>query len=173
MKTDTKAEYFFTFLNIPVSDDFSFKAIFGIHTGLSFILPQPWSSRPEIEQANMLSVDGMFTGRGWTEKWNNRGLALWENWAEIRMPIVPGLLALDLFFDAAAVKRTPEAFFTQLQGVDMLYSFGGGIRLTLPQLPLRLMLGKGFTVENGAVQWKTGSLPGGLDLIFSINLPTY
>jgi outer membrane protein insertion porin family len=174
MKTDTKAEYFFTFLNIPVSDNFSFKAIFGIHSGLSFILPQPWlGSSPEIEQANMLSVDGMFTGRGWTEKWNVRGLALWENWAEIRMPIVPGMLALDLFFDAAAVKQTPAALFTQLQGADMLYSFGGGLRITLPNLPLRLMLGKGFTVENGAVKWKTGTLPGGLDFILSINLPTY
>jgi outer membrane protein insertion porin family len=179
-KTDTKAEWFITLFNLPITDTFNFKAVFGIHTGLSFIFPQPGYDTVKIETANMLSVDGMFTGRGWTSERNNRGLALWENWAEVRFPLVPGLLAFDLFFDAAAKKDTPEDFFQQFQAEDMLYSFGAGFRFSIPQFPFRFIFAKRFRVEDGVFQWQGGPIGkspnddrSGIDFVISFALSTY
>ncbi|MDR0708794.1 MAG: outer membrane protein assembly factor BamA, partial [Spirochaetaceae bacterium] len=123
MKTDTDAEVFFTLFYLPITDTYSFKGVFGLHSGLSFIWPQPGRDRAEIEDANKLSIDGMFIGRGWTAaRLSTRSLGLWENWAELRFPVVPGILALDFFFDAAVsgvsnrdgrIELKPEDFFNR------------------------------------------------------------
>jgi outer membrane protein insertion porin family len=180
VKTDTKAEWFVTLFSLPITDTYNLKAVFGVHTGLSFIVPEPGYTSVRIETANMLSVDGMFVGRGWTDRRSDRGLALWENWAEIRFPVVPGLLALDTFFDAAAKKDTPGDFFRNFQAEDMLYSFGGGLRFSIPQFPLRFLLAKRFKVEDGAFTWQRGAIaqldgrPGsGVDFVISFAMATY
>ncbi|GHU85078.1 outer membrane protein assembly factor BamA [Spirochaetia bacterium] len=174
-KTETKAEYFITLLNLPLSEKFSLKAVLGLHTGLSFILPQAGRAAPVVEDANKLVVDGMFVGRGWSTQRLNYGLALWENWAEIRFPIVPGIIALDVLFDAAAVKGTPRDFFNNFSMNDMLFSTGLGIRLSIPQFPFRFLFTKGFQVIDGQVKWKDGTIGGkyGPDFTLSISLSTY
>jgi outer membrane protein insertion porin family len=179
MRTDTKAEFFYTLINKAVTDKWAFRLIFGIHSGLSFIFPQPGRETLEIERANQLSIDGMFTGRGWTSEYQHKGFALWENWAELRIPLVPGILAWDFFFDAAAVKGTPQAFFSELSMNDMRFSFGGQFRFTLPQFPIRLGLAKRFKVVDGAFQWQKGSIwstdnpDSGIDFVLSFALQTY
>ncbi|MDR3276103.1 MAG: outer membrane protein assembly factor BamA [Treponema sp.] len=175
LRSDTKAEYFLTFLDIPITETYDLKFILGIHTGLSFIFPQPWGPQTNfIEQANQLAIDGVFNARGWTGRQLFTGNALWENWLEIRIPVVPGLLAVDIFFDAAALKPTPTAFFSEFHIQDMYFSLGFGIRLAIPQLPLRLMLGRRFYVdESGKVKWPEGNaFDGALDFIFSVAIPT-
>ncbi|GHV78024.1 outer membrane protein assembly factor BamA [Spirochaetia bacterium] len=175
IKSETKAEYFHTLLNLRITDNYSFKVIFGIHTGVSFILRQPAyldHELPLIENANKLVIDGMFNARGWTDQRLNRGLALWENWAEIRMPVVPGILALDLFFDAAAVKPTVPSFFNDFDIGDMRFSMGGGIRFAIPQFPFRFILAKRAVVEDGQWTWKGGNL-GPFDFVISFALATY
>jgi outer membrane protein insertion porin family len=177
MKSDTKGEYFLTLLNLPITDTYFFKAVFGIHSGVSFILRQPGyvdHELPLIEDANKLAVDGMFIGRGWTGERANKGLALWENWAEIRMPLIPGVLALDWFFDAAAVKPTAEEFFHDFQMENMRFSLGGGIRFAIPQFPFRFILAKRFLVKDGVVEWQKGNMGDlGLDFVISFALATY
>jgi outer membrane protein insertion porin family len=183
VKSDTKAEYFLTLFNIPLTDTFSFKAVFGVHSGLSFIFKQPFRQKAlnnDIYDTSKLSVDGMFIGRGWTGEYNIRGLALWENWAEIRIPVVPGVLAWDFFFDAAAVKDTPESFFTGFHQGDMRYSFGGGFRFTIPQFPFRFLFAKRFKVEDGEVLWQRGALfrsadneRSGIDFVISFAISSY
>jgi outer membrane protein insertion porin family len=180
LKLDTKAEYFITLFNLAITDTYNLKAVFGIHSGLSFIFPQIARDRAEIETANQLVVDGMFVGRGWTGERQNRGLALWENWAEIRMPLVPGILALDWFFDAAAVEASPRSFFTNLSMEDMRFSFGGGFRFTIPQFPFRFIFAKRFKVVDGQVQWQPGNIwrnstkpNSGIDFVISFALSTY
>jgi outer membrane protein insertion porin family len=122
----------------------------------------------------MLAVDGMFIGRGWTGERLNRGLALWENWAEIRIPLVPGIIALDGFFDAAAVKLTPEAFFNDFHMEDMRFSLGGGLRFAIPQFPFRFILAKRFLVKDGKVEWQDGNMgDSGLDFVISFALSSY
>ncbi|MDR2362963.1 MAG: outer membrane protein assembly factor BamA, partial [Spirochaetaceae bacterium] len=181
-RSDTKAEYFYTLFNLPVTDKWSFKAVFGIHTGVSLITRQPFRDQDApvpIEDTNKLSVDGMFIGRGWNSEYRNRGLALWENWAEIRFPIAPNILAWDFFFDAAGVKDTPELFFRAFNIEDMRFSFGGGFRFTIPQFPFRFSLAKRFRVVDGQFQWQRGAIWGdenpasGVDPVISFSISTY
>ncbi|MDR1211294.1 MAG: outer membrane protein assembly factor BamA [Spirochaetaceae bacterium] len=179
VRTDTKLEWFHTLLNIPITEKYSFKMVFGIHSGMSFILPQFFQEKPVIETVNQLSVDGMFVGRGWVNKYRERGNALWENWAEIRMPLVPGILALDGFFDAAVKRDTPYDMFHNLSVEDMLFSLGAGFRFAIPQFPFRFIFAKRFVIKDGRIDWQTGSIwqngdPGsGIDFVISFAVSTY
>jgi outer membrane protein insertion porin family len=182
IRSDTKAEFFLTLFNIPVTDKWSFKTVLALHSGLSFIFPQIGMENPEVEDLNKLSIDGMFIGRGWMEeRINSRGFALWENWVELRTPLVPNLLSFDLFFDADMVpnlsasggKKTPTEFFSNQSIEDWRFSLGGGFRFTIPQFPLRFLFAKRFKVEDGLVKWQKGSMAGGLDFVISFALTTY
>jgi outer membrane protein insertion porin family len=168
-RSDTKAEYFLTLFNVPITEKWSFKSVLAIHSGLSFIFKQPGrdkgSNTPGIKDVNRLSVDGMFIGRGWSSEYQNKGLVLWESWVELRFPIVQGLLALDFFFDAAGVE-TMQGFYFGTNSLgnknftveNMRFSFGGGLRFTLPQFPFRFSLAKRFRVVDGEFTWEPGTL---------------
>jgi outer membrane protein insertion porin family len=184
IRTDTKLEWFHTLFNLHVTDNWSFKAVFGAHTGLSFIFPQLQYDKPYIEEANSLAVDGMFIGRGWMTEYRRKGYALWENWAEVRIPLAPGILAWDFFFDAAGVKKTPQALFGDFLGDDgsleesntffMRFSLGGGFRFTIPQFPFRFSIAKRFLIRDGKVNWTSGGIGGsGLDFVVSFAISTY
>jgi len=188
IRSDTKAEFFITLLNIPVTEKWSFKTVLGVHSGLSFIFSQPGrnpdSRVPPIEDVNKLSVDGMFVARGWSSEYHNKGLLLWDNWVELRTPIIQGILAFDLFIDAAGVETQQGYYFGKNQKgksnftIDnMRFSFGGGFRFTMPQFPFRLSIAKRFRFEDGKFTWEPGSLFGnpskpaaGVDLVISFVL---
>ncbi|MDR2072394.1 MAG: outer membrane protein assembly factor BamA [Spirochaetaceae bacterium] len=178
IRSDTKTEVFFTLIDIP-GDKWSFKTILALHSGLSFILPQFGEDDPIIEDANKLYIDGMFIGRGWYDERMTRGFALWENWAELRFPLFPGILAFDLFFDADVVKDTPKNFFNNLSISDWRFSLGGGFRFTIAQFPFRFLLAKRFKIVDGRVEWQSGSMfrnadrpNSGLDFVVSFAVPT-
>jgi outer membrane protein insertion porin family len=184
IRTDTKFEWFHTLLNLPVTDNWNLKAVFGVHTGLSFIFPQFQYDKPFIEEANSLAVDGMFTGRGWGTEYRRKGYALWENWAEIRIPLAPGIIAWDFFFDAAGVKKTPQALFTEFFDDDgsmvdantffLRFSLGGGFRFSIPQFPFRISIAKRFLVRDGSIDWVGGGIGGsGWDFVISFAMSTY
>jgi outer membrane protein insertion porin family len=162
-RSDSRAEVFFPLVNIPVTEKWSFKTILGLHTGLSLIFKQPGTegNLPVIEDANKLAVDGMFIGRGWTSDYRYKGLLLWENWAELRFPLVPNILAWDFFFDAAGVESTPGTYFQSFTAENLRFSFGGGLRFTLPQFPFRFSLAKRFRIQDGQIQWMRGAIPFG------------
>jgi outer membrane protein insertion porin family len=186
-RSDTKAEWFHTLWNWQISDKWAFKGVFGVHTGLSFIFPMLSYEQPVIEDANKLSVDGMFVGRGWTSERLNRGYALWENWAEVRIPVFPGILALDMFVDAAARRPKPIDMFITESGEghtladDMRYSFGAGLRFALPQFPFRFLFCKRFKTPDNRFEWVRGAIGGnpgddgssGVDFIISFAISTY
>ena len=147
-----KLERYFTLLNLPVSETWNFKLVFMGYTGLSMQFPFFDTS---IKRSNQLYIDGMFNGRGW-EIYNTdegRGCTVWSNYAEIRMPLVPGVLTIDGFFDAIAIKDSVSDFFSGLTDDDWYYSFGPSIRFTIPQLPIRLLFANTFRVQNGNVVW--------------------
>ena len=184
IRTDTRAQWFFTLLDRPVTDNWNFRVVFGIHTGVSFIWRQPHRDQPYIEEANRLAVDGMFVGRGWMSEFRRKGLALWENWAELRIPLAPGILAWDFFFDAAGIKPSPGELFSDFwrddgshPGYDtffMRFSVGGGLRFTIPQFPLRFSLARRFIIQDGNVHWMRGGIGGtGLDFVVSFALATF
>jgi outer membrane protein insertion porin family len=184
IRTDTKAEWFYTLFDFPLFDNWNLKAVFGVHTGLSFIFPQFQYDQPQIEEANQLAVDGMFIGRGWTNEYRRKGFALWENWAEVRIPLAPGILAWDFFFDAAGVKRTPQDFFSSFSSDDeslsdvntffLRFSLGGGLRFSIAQFPFRFSMAKRFLLRDGNLEWVSGGLGGsGWDFVISFAMSTY
>ncbi len=150
LRTDTKLEGYLTLLNIPVSETWSFKAVLMAYSGVTFLFPTPDTT---LGRRNKLYIDGMFNGRGWSIS-SVRGKAMWSNIIELRVPLVPHIIALDGFFDAAAIVAEPEDL-SSLTKQDFYYSTGPGIRFTIPQFPLRLLWANTFQIdENNEVAWK-------------------
>ncbi|MDR2942190.1 MAG: outer membrane protein assembly factor BamA [Treponema sp.] len=188
IRDDLKMQYYHTLLNIPVSEKWNFKIVFAIQARLATIWKHPWrtqdSNVPPIERANQLSVDGMFVGRGWNNEYSNKGLLLLDNWLELRIPLITGILAWDFFFDAAGIETMQGYYFgTNKDGnpnftIDnWRFSFGGGLRFTIPQFPFRIGLAKRFRFIDGEFNWEPGELFGdlnnpakGLDLVISFVL---
>ena len=179
LRSDSKLQYYLTLFNLPVTENWNFKSVLALHGGLSFIFNQPGKEGniPVMEDANKLAVDGMFTGRGWSGEYRNKGLLLVDSWAELRFPLVRGILAFDFFFDAAAIETQQGYYFGHYEDIvdgkpviksnftweNFRFSFGGGFRFTMPQFPLRLSLAKRFLIVDGAVEWQRGILFSGTD----------
>ncbi len=150
-RSDTKLEGYATLLDIPFTEKWGLKLVFAALTSLSFQAPAPDSSVSDIHK---LYVDGMFTGRGWTEIYSNvKGKALFNQSLELRIPVVPRMFAVDAFFDAAIVKEDLGAMLSSSSVNDFYFSFGPDIRILMPQFPLRLMLANCFRVQDGTVKW--------------------
>ena len=92
-----------------------------------------------------------------------------SNWIEFRMPLAQGIISFDFFFDAIATKSDLKAL-KSLSINDYYFSFGPGIRFTLPQFPLRLMFANTFRSNNGKPYWGNGK---GADwkFVLSFNIP--
>jgi len=177
IRSDTKLEAYLTLYDFMLAKVFQMKAVLAGHSGFSMILPQ-FTGDPTILQSNQLSIDGMFIGRGWYSESTNYGQALWENWLEIRIPLVPKILAYDWFCDAAVVKGTPAEFSDGISIDDFRFSLGGGLRFAIPQFPFRFSLAKRFKFVDGKLTWMSGGLfknkheDSGLDFVLSFVLPT-
>lgn len=152
LRTDTKLEKYFTLLNVPVTESWMFKLVLMGYSGLSLQFPKSGSG---IGDSSRLYIDGMFNGRGWTSIYNtHRGKALWSNIVELRCPVIPGVLALDLFGDAAVIKEEPYQLFNDLSISDFYFSVGPGIRFTIPQFPLRLLFANTCKIDDDMnVHW--------------------
>ncbi len=150
IQSDTKAEIYKTLCDVPVSDVFNLKLIFAGYTGLSFLEETKQNS---VSQQNLLYIDGMFNGRGWNSLFGLRGKALWSSYAEIRVPLVTNIFSVDFFFDAVAVKNSLSDMFTNLKVEDFYFSYGPGMRFTIPQFPLRLLLANTFQIKNGKAEY--------------------
>lgn len=157
LRTDTRAELYATLLDIPLSDTWDFKVVIAGFSNMS--LQFPVLAGNSISDSNKLYIDGMFNGRGWTAIYSSvKGNVLLNHSLEVRIPIVPGVVAFDIFGDAAAIKPTVQSLST-LSLDDYYFSFGPGIRLSIQQFPLRFMLANRFRVKNGQFSWYNGSGP--------------
>lgn len=166
-RSTTKGELYFTLLDHPVTDYWRLKFVLAFYTGLTIQVPL---QKAPISYSSKLSVDGMFVGRGWTTLGTEAlGDVLLNHWVEFRMPLAPGILGFDFFFEAATVKPTIETFKT-LTINDYYFSFGPGIRFLLPQFPLRLLFANTFRSNKGKPYWSNGK---GADwrFVLSFNIP--
>jgi outer membrane protein insertion porin family len=175
IRTDTIAEGFLKLFSIPLFESWDWSIVLAAHTGLSMILPQfrysagsGWDWDTVTDTTDLLYIDGMTVGRGWRQMY---GGALWDSKIELRTPLAKDVLTGVLFFDAAALWPAPEDMAAMVID-DFRFSFGAGLRFTIPQFPIRLYLGKAFQVVDGTVVWKDGDLPFGqnLSLSFIISL---
>lgn len=183
IKTQTKGEFFLTLWDFPLLEEWNFKTVLALHSSLSFIWPQfyrqdgDWTTGIEATSSYLLYTDGMNVGRGWDRLYD--GQAMWDNWLELRIPIAEQVLWSDIFFrstgfwedrtDFGIVTDSPEAY---------RFSYGAGIRFTIPNLPLGLYLTKLFKLDSdGNVQWEGGPIfadpedeTSGWRLVLTINI---
>ena len=152
LRSDTKLESYLKLFDIPVAGGYwNFKAVLAAYTGFSAIFPVPGTL---FGSSSKVYIDGMFNGRGWTDIYNEvRGKAMLSNRIELRIPIFTGVIGLDGFFDAVAVKEEPEQMFNDLSIEDFYFSFGPGLRFLVPQFPLHLLFANKFRVQDGDVVW--------------------
>jgi outer membrane protein insertion porin family len=114
----------------------------------------------------------MTVARGWSNLYTY-GNALWDNKVELRMPIVKEAILLVGFFDMAALWDAPKDISFQADPTGLLpflFSFGFGVRFTIPQFPIRLYFSKGFRISNGQVVWKDPEQLPAIGLSFVISL---
>jgi len=156
-RSDTKLELYYPLLDIPVTKNWNFKMILAGYSGFSFLAPLKDSKLSTLSQ---LYLDGMFNGRGWgnTKMYYKRGNVLWSNNIELRIPLVPGVIAFDAFMDIAILKESLQSLGKGIGEDDVYYSFGPSIRFTIPQFPLRLLFANTFKIKNGNVVWTNGSV---------------
>jgi outer membrane protein insertion porin family len=78
------------------------------------------------------------------------------------------LLAADFFFDAVALTKTPGDFFTKMKADNWRFSFGPGIRFSMPQFPLRLLFTWGFNYADDKFTWRNGKSD--MEFVLSFNI---
>ena len=128
-----------------IDEKWNFTLVLAGYSGLTGIFPATSGS---VSDSSKLYVDGMFNGRGWTGIYKStKGMAMFSNKLELRMPLVPNIIGIDGFFDACAIKPTVADMFTNLKIEDFYFSFGPAIRFLLPQFPLSLVFAWRFTSE--------------------------
>jgi outer membrane protein insertion porin family len=179
IRSDTRAELYATLFSIPFSSTWVFSPIIGIHSGVQALLAQPWT--PLSVTKDWVYLDGTFNVRGWNSLYGSDGTMTWENWLELRLPIVPQVLSLDGFIDAGAMKtedgwldmtlNSPSASAGSLDWKNFAFSTGFGARFVISQFPFRFYLAKRFVFDGSAITWKTAA--GSFDFVLSITQPLY
>ncbi len=176
IRSDSTVEGFLTLLNLPVTEGWNLMYVLAAHSALSMILPQysynpdtgRWEMQTRTDDSDLLYINGTNVGRGWRVLY---GKALWDNKLELRMPIAKDYIWLAGFFDAAALWSDPS-LITSTNPNNYYFSLGLGIRIVLPQFPIRAYLARTFKVDQaGNVLWQTGDFSiGGMGLKFVISI---
>jgi outer membrane protein insertion porin family len=185
IKSETKLEGFVTLFDIPVLPKWNLKWVLGAHTGYQTLMAKPGMDL--LVSDDWLYIDGTFNARGWNDIYGFEGVRLWDNWIELRMPILEQYFWLDGFLDAAMLKTpaglvnmNPESNpdtpvvdpsrpdLADLSWNDMAMSMGFGIRFSIQQLPFRFYFAKRFVYDGSDIVWKTKK---GFDLVISITQP--
>lgn len=155
---ETKVEGYVTLLDLPITNVFNLKFVLAAYSGLA--LQIPYTDR-SVSESHKLYPDGMFIGRGWNSLYLDskaKGSAMLNHWLELRVPIAPGVFAIDWYLDAVAVKQTPSDL-SSLSVNDYYFSHGPSLRFSIPQFPLRLMLANTFRIEDGNLKWTNETGP--------------
>lgn len=165
LRSDTKGEYYYTLCDIPVTETFNFKCTLAANTTLSLLTPV----NSTISDSNKLYVDGIFNGRGWTNIYKtkeSKGQTMWNTSLELRVPIVPNILGIDIFHDAVAVKPDFNSMVSDLSIQDFYFSFGPGIKMLIQQFPLHLLFAFKYQYDDNGI--KMADNPFQLVLSFNI-----
>jgi outer membrane protein insertion porin family len=167
IRTDSTLEGFLTLVDVPLFEDWNFKLVLAAHSSWSFILPQIWdwerlwknSKTADGEARTIINdelyIDGWNIARAWPLTRELK--ALWDNRLELRVPLAEQLLWGVFFLDGAlGANEISELDEWRESGIllqKFFFSFGFGIRFTIPQFPIRLYLAKRFEYGPGGWDW--------------------
>jgi outer membrane protein insertion porin family len=170
-KTESKLEAYLTLFSLPVFESWNLKMVLGAHSSFSTLDAHPGAP---LEVTNdWLALDGSFDARGWSVLLGLEGVQVWENWIELRMPILEQFFWLDGFFDSAAMLTqgglvdmslaTPSSDanqpnFSDLEWRNMALSLGVGLRFSIQQFPFRFYYAWPFTYGSSGVSWRSPNL---------------
>lgn len=149
LRDDVKLEGYLKLFDHAVTENWSFKLVLAEYFGVSALFPV----NSTITDSNRVYIDGVINGRGWTDVYKSKkGQVLFSNKLELRMPIAPGYIGADAFWDVAFVKDSvSDVKTTNLN--DLYFSFGPGIRILMPQLPLHLLFAFKYQYVDNKFQW--------------------
>jgi len=179
-KLTTIGEVFFKLLEVPVTDAWNFKTVLALHSNLSVVLPQwhvnsdgDWVKETVATTSDLLYTDGMITAKGWPVQQD--GKVMWDNWAELRMPIIAGYISFNHFFSATALYNDTSEM-KDIGFDDFRYGFGSGLQIDLPTFPMGFYFVKRFSVADDKIQWQPGNAfrraddpTSGLDFVISFS----
>lgn len=149
-----------------------------------------------IEEYDRLYLGGYESLRGWDpydnnfmESWRYGGSHRLLYSTELRVPIEPNLLWFALFFDAGALfndidqyyidESTPSEYVEMLSNAELnrgnflsgdyyKYSWGVGIRVQVPSMPIRLYAGRRIQWDNGKNWFTRHPNDGGFEVVFGM-----
>ena len=186
LKSVSRFNWNLLLFDVPVGKkDGRFKAVLSIQSVFNAIFDKPWlASKGNIAETNGFIVDGMFIARGWPAVSGNYYRYLWNNTAQIKLPIVPRILSFDIFLDAVGAWRNSSGEGSALDrwsGNDWRFSLGAGLRFANPQFPIGIYLVKRFQWKNDVFTWFPDDpgqtwyeFPGAaLDLVIAFDLDIY
>ena len=164
LRSDTKLEGYLKLMDLPVAENWNLKLVLAGYAGLSLVFP---ANGTNLSSNQQLFVDGMFNGRGWPYMIDNKvGNVMLSSNVELRVPLMPGVVGVDFFFDSVAIKEDIADLRT-LHIDDFYFSFGPGIRFLMPQFPLHLMFTWRFKTDNGVPHF--AEVP--FQFVLSFNIP--
>ena len=182
IKSVSRGNYNLKLFDIPVNDKGgTFKSVMSLNSAFSALFSKPFRETDgDIVDTDGFSVDGMFVARGWPTS-TDRYKYLWDNSLELKFPIVPNILAFDLFLDAVGAWQNDDVLRGDMwTGEQWRFSFGGGLRFANPQFPIGIYLVKRFQWQEGRLTWRPDDTSeyyefdnAGLDLVIAFNMDIY
>jgi len=170
LRSDSKLEGYYPLVNKAINENWSLKIVLAGYTGLTALFPVNGTM---VSESNRVYVDGMINGRGWSDAYKmegGKGQAMWSNKLELRMPIVPNIIGVNAFWDAAVVKSDFNTLFKSTSLDDFLFSFGPGIRFLIPQFPIHLLFAWRYQYEDNKLTWANGSFKDSFNFTLSFNI---
>ncbi len=150
LKSRSSIDFYLPIIEANASrSDYVFRLIFHLGTSFNILLQHPWKNEtPDAQRyGSFLQRYTMLNRGSWSYDY---GRAFWNSTAEIRYPLIPRILTIDLFFDALMLWRElSQIGNTSLE--DFRFTIGFGPRLSIPQLPLALYITKNFRIKDGGI----------------------
>ena len=162
IRSTTAGDVYFTLLDVILGKSFNLKTVLGIHTELSFILPQLGGSLAATD-ADLLYIDGMTVALGWSRILG--GQSRWDSRMNLTLPIFEQFLWFDNYLSATVMYLRDEndprqglKEFQDMQLEDFKFSMGSGLKLTIPGIPLGFYFTKRFKILDDGIEWQPGAL---------------
>ena len=184
IKSITRFNFNQLLFSVPVNDEGgTFQSTLFFNTAFQALLDKPWTGITADRQRDGFFIGGMFIARGWEPSSGYR--FLWDNTLQFIFPIVPNILAFDIFLDAVGSWVAKEGKYRSSNALlkmhinDWRFSLGGGLRFANPQFPIGIYLVKKFRWDiDGKIDWNpepylTEFRNWGMDLVIAFKLDIY